>query len=85
VQWCVRWQRRDWRPTGGIGALTYVWTPEPSNGQGGVSATGLCPGDLTLVITDAAGCDSSFTYTITEPPILEFTVNTLTDASCADG
>lgn len=69
--------------TGGIGTLTYVWTPEPSNGQGGVSATGLCPGDLTLLITDAAGCDSSFTYTITEPPVLEFTVNTLTDASCA--
>ena len=69
---------------GGIGTLTYLWTPEPSNGQGNASATGLCPGEHVLVITDAAGCDSSFSYTITEPLALLLTVDAVTDASCAD-
>ncbi|MBX2972220.1 MAG: gliding motility-associated C-terminal domain-containing protein [Flavobacteriales bacterium] len=70
--------------TGGIGALTYTWTPVPANGQGDTLATGLCPGEYLLVITDGVGCDSTFTYTITEPPVLELVVNTLTDASCPD-
>lgn len=70
--------------TGGIGVLTYQWTPVPSNGQGTASATGLCPGVHDLLITDAAGCDSLFSYTITEPPALVLTVDVLTEASCAD-
>ncbi|MEZ4738328.1 MAG: gliding motility-associated C-terminal domain-containing protein [Flavobacteriales bacterium] len=70
--------------SGGVGTLTYFWTPEPSNGQGGSSATGLCPGDFTLLITDAAGCDSLFAYTIVEPLLLEVSVDMLTPASCAD-
>jgi gliding motility-associated-like protein len=70
--------------TGGAGTLTYQWTPVPSNGQGTDAATGLCPGVYELVITDAAGCDSLFAYTITEPPALLLTVDALTQASCAD-
>lgn len=70
--------------TGGLGPPSYVWDPVPANGQGGAQATGLCPGNYTLVITDAVGCDSTFTYTITEPPVLALIVDLLTDASCAD-
>lgn len=69
--------------TGGIGSLSYVWSPVPQNGQGGATATGYCPGDIELVVTDAVGCGATFSYTITEPPVLELTVNTVTDASCA--
>jgi gliding motility-associated-like protein len=70
--------------TGGVGVLTYEWTPEPPNGQGQIDATGLCPQELTLLITDAAGCDSLFTYTIVEPLVLEVSVDLLTPASCQD-
>ncbi|HRF82353.1 MAG TPA: hypothetical protein PL070_19940, partial [Flavobacteriales bacterium] len=69
--------------TGGIGVLSYAWSPAPQNGQGAANATGYCPGDIELVITDAVGCGATFTYTITEPPALELTVNTVSDASCA--
>lgn len=70
--------------SGGIGPLAYAWDPVPVNGQGNTTATGLCPGTYTLTISDAAGCDSVFTYSITEPPLLSLTVDILTDASCAD-
>ncbi|HRH69573.1 MAG TPA: gliding motility-associated C-terminal domain-containing protein [Flavobacteriales bacterium] len=70
--------------SGGIGVLNYLWAPVPSNGQGTGSATGLCPEDLTLLITDAAGCDSLFTYTITEPLPLTVAADLITPASCAD-
>lgn len=70
--------------SGGIGALAYAWSPEPPNGPDGTSATDLCAGSYVLTITDAVGCDSTFNYTVQEPPVLEFTVNTLTNASCAD-
>ncbi len=71
-------------PTGGIGAFTFVWSPEPPNGQGTDQATSLCPGSYALTITDGVGCDSVFTYTITEPTALNITVDQVTDASCAD-
>jgi len=70
--------------TGGIGTLGYAWSPEPPNGPGNSNATDLCQGDYSLIITDGVGCDSTFNYTITEPPVLEFTVDDLIDASCAD-
>ncbi|MCB0765956.1 MAG: gliding motility-associated C-terminal domain-containing protein, partial [Flavobacteriales bacterium] len=69
---------------GGIGVLSYAWSPEPPNGPDGSSATDLCADVYALTITDAVGCDSTFNYTIEEPPLLVFTVNTLTEASCAD-
>lgn len=70
--------------TGGVGALTYVWSPPPPLGQGTGSASELCPSTYGLTITDAAGCDSVFTYTITEPLLLQVSVDLLTPASCSD-
>lgn len=69
--------------TGGIGNLTYFWSPVPGNGQGNAVATGLCPNTYTLTITDGAGCNATFSYTITEPSALSVVVDQVTDASCA--
>jgi gliding motility-associated-like protein len=70
--------------TGGVGVLTYVWTPEPPNGQGNAQATGLCPGELTVTITDQVGCDTTLTFTITGPPALALVVDQVVEASCAN-
>ncbi|MBK9416834.1 MAG: gliding motility-associated C-terminal domain-containing protein [Flavobacteriales bacterium] len=70
--------------TGGVGNYTYAWTPEPPNGQGNPSATGLCPGDITVVITDAVFCSTSITFTITGPPVLTLAVDEVVLASCVN-
>lgn len=69
---------------GGLGVLNYQWSPIPPNGQGTGSATSLCPLVYTLMIADAAGCDSVFTYTISEPTALSIAVDQITPTSCAD-
>lgn len=69
--------------SGGGGGYTYFWDPEPPNGQGTDQATGLCPGNISVTIADLTGCDSTFTWTITEPPALAVAVDQVTDASCA--
>lgn len=69
--------------TGGLGGYIYNWAPEPPNGQGS-EATGLCAGTYDLTIADVAGCDSSFTFVIAEPPVLVVSVDDVTAASCAD-
>ncbi len=52
-------------PTGGTGAITILWSPEPGGGQGTTTATGLCAGTpYTVTLTDASGCDSTFTFTV---------------------
>ncbi|MCB9164502.1 MAG: SprB repeat-containing protein [Flavobacteriales bacterium] len=53
--------------SGGTGTLTYTWGPDPVTGQGTTEATDLCPGPHTLTIADAAGCDTTITFTILEP------------------
>jgi gliding motility-associated-like protein len=58
--------------TGGTGAYTYSWTPVPPAiaGQGTANVTALSPGTYTLTVTDANGCISSQTITITQPSSL---------------
>ncbi|MBV6404647.1 MAG: hypothetical protein GFGODING_01401 [Flavobacteriales bacterium] len=60
---------------GGSGAYTYAWTPVPANGDGTNAAFGLCAGSYDLLITDANGCDTLLTFTITEPPPLVLTAS----------
>ncbi|TND09336.1 MAG: hypothetical protein FD123_1423 [Bacteroidetes bacterium] len=50
--------------TGGTTPYTYAWAP---SGGTGINATGLCAGVYTFTVTDANGCSSSATVTITEP------------------
>ncbi|MBL7984216.1 MAG: SprB repeat-containing protein, partial [Flavobacteriales bacterium] len=57
-------------PTGGTPGFTFSWTPTPPAGDGTSTVSGLCAGDWTVSITDAAGCDTTITVTITEPPPL---------------
>lgn len=68
--------------TGGVGSLAYLWAPEPGSGQGSATASNLCPGSWTVTITDVAGCDTTVSFTITEPPALEVVVDTAVFASC---
>ncbi|MGM8363765.1 MBG domain-containing protein, partial [Flavobacterium sp. ARAG 55.4] len=54
--------------TGGTPGYTYVWSPL---GGTGVSATGLAAGTYTVTITDANSCQTTQSFTITQPAALE--------------
>ncbi len=68
--------------TGGWGGYTYAWYNASSAFLGNTSTiTGLTPGDYTVVITDANGCQISPTYTITGPAAIT-NASSLTHATC---
>ena len=66
--------------TGGTTPYTYAWTP---SGGSGATATGLLSGTYTVVVTDASGCISSATATITAPNAITIT-ETITNDDCAN-
>ena len=67
--------------TGGTPDFEYFWAPPPGSGQNTPNAVDMCPANYTLTITDAAGCDTVITFSITTPtPILPTITTTL--ASC---
>ena len=72
--------------TGGTGILTYLWSPTPINGQGTPNVTGLCAGSYTLVITDAAACDTTLIIEVGGPdpidPNLSFSNETCFNGPC---
>jgi gliding motility-associated-like protein len=57
-------------PAGGTGPYSFSWAP---SGGTGSTASGLCPGTYTATVTDANGCTTTRTYTITQPPALTTT------------
>ena len=57
--------------TGGTAPFTYSWNTLPV--QTGATATGLTAGTYTVTVTDAMGCITTATVTITEPPVLAAT------------
>src|SRR5665213_2664574 len=61
-----------------VGAYTYLWLPGSQTTQ---TATGLCAGIYTVTATNASGCPTSQTITITEPPALTATSSS-TAATC---
>jgi gliding motility-associated-like protein len=68
--------------TGGQSPFTYVWTP---SGGTGATGTGLTAGNYTVTVTDANGCTTSATVTITQPTQLTNTsaqTNALCNGSC---
>ncbi len=74
--------------TGGLGAFIFDWTPTPPNVDANGSATGLCPGDWSVTITDGVDCDTTLTFTITEPEAITIALDGVVNASCntaADG
>lgn len=73
--------------TGGTGTLSFSW----DNGIGtGANHTGVCAGNYTLTVTDAAGCQSLVNVTIgagTTPPDASFNVfpgATITEGTAAN-
>ncbi|MFH6995523.1 T9SS type A sorting domain-containing protein [Flavobacterium sp. FlaQc-48] len=65
--------------TGGTGAYTYLWSPV---GGTAASATGLTAGTYTVTITDVNTCQTSQTFTITEPSALVATAGATTNINC---
>jgi gliding motility-associated-like protein len=57
---------------GGVGPYTYLWTPF---GGTQATATNLCPGSYSVLITDANGCTQTEVAVITAPPGLILTTN----------
>ena len=59
-------------PAGGAGSNTFVWSPSGGNAA---IATGLTAQSYTCVVTDANGCTTQQTITLTEPPLLTTTAS----------
>jgi hypothetical protein len=69
-------------PVGGIPPYGYDWIPDPPGGDGTPQATGLCAGVWQVMITDAAGCDTTVSVLILAPqPITSSAA--ITDISCS--
>jgi gliding motility-associated-like protein len=64
--------------SGGTPAYTYAWSPSGGNGP---TASNLCPGTYTVLVTDANGCTVQGQVVITEPPVLLANVTDI-DVTC---
>lgn len=61
---------------GGTLPYNYMWSTNPA--QTTPTASNLCPGTYTVLVTDANGCFDTAQVTITEPPLLTVAVGTAT-------
>lgn len=66
--------------TGGTGGYTYAWSP---SGGSSASASGLAAGNYTCTITDANGCTTTQSFSITAPTALSATSSS-TPATCGN-
>ena len=66
--------------TGGTGAPSLTWTPNVGNTA---DLTGLVAGTYVLEVTDANGCTTSESYTLTDPSAIVIT-ETITAQSCGN-
>ena len=66
---------------GGVLPYTYVWSPAPPVGQGTTTASGLCAGAISVLITDANGCTITQDFTILDAVPLQLSLQVL-PASC---
>ncbi len=64
--------------SGGTPPYTYQWT----NGQTGPTATGLCVGQYSVIITDDIGCTAAISVIINDNGALGATVPIFTAVSC---
>lgn len=67
--------------SGGLAPYNYLWTANVSVAS---VASNLCAGVYSCSVTDAAGCLSIHTFTITAPSVLTATIVT-TNVSCSGG
>lgn len=68
--------------SGGASGYTYVWAP---TGGTSATATGLIATNYTCTITDANGCTTNQTVTITEPTAIASSVSSQSNVSCNGG
>ena len=68
--------------TGGTGAYTYSWSP---SGGTAATATGLTAGTYTVTVTDANLCQTTQTFTITQPAAILSATTASTGVSCFGG
>jgi hypothetical protein len=66
-------------PTGGTEPYTYSW----SNGDTTATITNISAGSYTVTVYDSAGCSAVQAITITEPPALISSAQTLANISCS--
>lgn len=64
--------------SGGSSPFTYLW----SNGQTTSAASNLSAGNYSVVVTDANGCSSSVTVTISQPAALSVTASSTANINC---
>lgn len=67
---------------GSGGGYTYTWVPNPPVGQGTPTASGLSAGNWSVTIQDALLCDTTLTFTITSPPVLNVNASVISQVSC---
>jgi hypothetical protein len=70
--------------SGGTSPYNYNWTGSVAIGNVG-AATGLIAGTYGVTITDANGCSSSLTITLTQPSALVVSASSSTNVSCPGG
>ncbi|HBF88284.1 MAG TPA: hypothetical protein DDX39_06540 [Bacteroidales bacterium] len=71
-------------PAGGDSPYSYAWNSTPI--QNTVTASNLAPGNYTVTITDANGCNNvTASVNITEPSELTVSITTLNNVSCNAG
>ncbi|MFL5754655.1 MAG: PKD domain-containing protein, partial [Bacteroidia bacterium] len=63
----------------GVAPFTTSWSP---SGGSGLTATSLPAGTYTATVTDALGCPSTITATVTEPTPVVLSVVSVTNVSC---
>lgn len=65
--------------SGGVTPYTIMWTP---GGQTIANPTNLAAGVNTITVIDAAGCSSSQSVTILQPPAIAHAISSITNVSC---
>ncbi len=64
--------------SGGTSPFTYAW----SDGQTTATATNLCSGSYSVIVTDAGGCSKTTTVNIVNPSSPIIALNNVTNATC---
>lgn len=67
-------------PVNGVGTITYLW--DDANIQSTSTASNLCAGNYTVILTDGTGCKDTLPAVIDEPTLLTAIVDQVSDATC---
>ncbi|MGB1317682.1 MAG: PKD domain-containing protein, partial [Flavobacteriales bacterium] len=64
--------------SGGTAPYTYLW----SNADVDSLAEGLSAGTYTVTVADAAGCDTTLSVVVTEPTLIDVSIDTVYNITC---